>query len=84
MKNIISEVLTFVYSIAHWVGVGAIKIVHSVFPNAQLPSNIIDAFGFLFVLTAFLILVQAAKKIGWIIMVIGWILILLRILLIVV
>lgn len=81
MKNIVNEILTFIYSIAHWIGVGFFKIVHGIFPKAVIPGNIVDALGFLFVLTAFLILVQAAKKIAWIIIGIGWVLIIIRIVL---
>ena len=79
MKGVFNELLTFIYGIAHLIGSGVAKILQFIFPDIKLPLNIIDAVGFLCVLTAFLILVKAAKKIAWIIVIIGWILILIRI-----
>jgi len=79
MKAVFNELLTFIYGIAHLIGTGVAKVLQFIFPNVELPLNIIDALGFLCVLTAFLILVKAAKKIAWIIVIIGWILILIRI-----
>jgi hypothetical protein len=79
MKQIIQDVLTFIYSIAHLIGSGIAEIFKFIFPNVEFPQNIIDTLGFLAVLTIFLILVQAAKKIAWIIVITGWILVLIRI-----
>lgn len=79
MKGIFNELLTFIYGIAHLIGTGVAKVLQLIFPDIELPLNIIDAVGFLCVLTAFLILVQATKKIAWLIVIIGWILILIRI-----
>ena len=79
MKEIFFEVLTFIYGIAHLIGTGVAKVLEFIFPNIELQLSIIDAIGFLSVLTIFLILVQAVKKIAWIIVIIGWILILVRV-----
>jgi len=83
MKEVFSEILTFVYSIAHLIGSLVGKVIGFIFPDIEIPENIIDSIGFLAVLTVFLILVQAAKKIAWIIVIVGWVLILIRILMIV-
>ena len=79
MKEVFNEILTFIYGIAHLIGSGIANVLLFVFPDVEIPLNIIDAIGFLSVLTIFLILVQAAKKVAWIIVIIGWILILVRI-----
>lgn len=71
MKEAFNELLTFIYGIAHLIGVGATKVIQFIFPSVELPLNIIDALGFLCVLTGFLFLVQAAKKNAWIIVVIA-------------
>jgi len=83
MKGVFNELLTFIYGIAHLIGTGVAKVIQFIFPDVELPLNIIDALGFLCVLTAFLILVKAAKKIAWIIVIIGWILILIKIIMII-
>ena len=81
MQEVFNEILTFIYGIAHLIGSGIAKILQFIFPSVEIPLNIIDAIGFLFVMTIFLILVQAAKKIAWIIVIVGWVLILIRVIL---
>lgn len=83
MKDIFNEALNFIYGIAHLIGNSVAKVVQFVFPDVELPPNIIDALGFLSVLTIFLIIVHVAKKIAWIIVVVGWVLLLVRIIMIV-
>jgi hypothetical protein len=78
-KEILSVVLTFLYSIAHYVGMLAVYLLGRVLPTARVPTDLIDPIGYLVLLTAFLILVQVARKLAWIIVLIGWILILVRI-----
>ena len=84
MKDVVDVVLNYIYSIAHAIGTGIFKLVHNIFPGAEIPSNIVDAVGFLAVLTIILIIAQAAKKIAWIIVAVGWILILIKIITIVI
>jgi hypothetical protein len=84
MQNIINQALTFIYSIAHWVGAGVFKIINWIFPKADIPNNIIDALGFLAILTVFLLLADTARKVLWIILGVGWALILVRILMVLV
>ena len=78
-KDILSGILTFLYSIAHYAGMLMVYLLGRVLPTAKVPADLIDPLGYLVLLTAFLILVQVAKKVAWIIVVIGWILILVRI-----
>jgi len=61
MKGIFNELLTFIYGIAHPIGTLVAKFLQFIF-HVELPLNIIDAVGFLCVLTAFIILFKAAKK----------------------
>ena len=79
-KEILSAILTFLYSIAHYVGMLVVYLLGRVLPTARVPVDLIDPIGYLALLTAFLILVQVAKKVSWVIVVIGWGLILVRIL----
>lgn len=78
-KEILSAVLTFLYSLAHYVGMLVIYLLAQVLPTAKVPTDLVDPIGYLALLTAFLILVQVAKKIAWILVILGWALILVRV-----
>ena len=78
-KEILSGILTFLYSIAHYVGQLVVYLLGQVLPTAKVPADLVDPIGYLALLTAFLILVQVAKKLAWIIVILGWALILVRI-----
>jgi hypothetical protein len=80
-KDILSALLTFLYSIAHYVGMLVVYLLGQILPTAKVPTDLVDPFGYLALLTAFLILVQVAKKIAWIIVLAGWALLLVRIVL---
>jgi hypothetical protein len=80
-KDILSALLTFLYSIAHYVGVFVVYLLGRVLPATKVPTDLVDPLGYLALLTAFLILVQVAKKVAWVIVLAGWILILVRIVL---
>jgi len=79
-KDILSAVLTFLYSIAHYAGMLVVYLLGRVLPTAKVPTDLVDPIGYLALLTVFLIIVQVAKKLAWVIVVIGWVLILVRIL----
>lgn len=83
LNVILHKILTFIYFLAHQIGLGIIKVVQPIFPRANFPESIIDPLGFLIILTLFMFLVSVAKKIAWIIVCIGWILLLIRILMII-
>jgi hypothetical protein len=78
-KEILSAVLTFLYSLAHYVGMLVIYLMGRVLPAARVPTDLVDPIGYLVLLTVFLILVQVAKKVAWIVVVAGWVLIAVRI-----
>jgi uncharacterized membrane protein YecN with MAPEG domain len=79
-KEILSGVLTFLYSIAHYAGMLVVYLLGRVLPAARVPTDLVDPIGYLALLTVFLVIVQVAKKLAWVIVVIGWVLILVRIL----
>lgn len=80
-KDILSSLLTFLYSIAHYAGTLIVYLLGRVLPVAKVPTDLIDPLGYLTILTAFLLLVQVAKKIAWSVVIVAWVLILVRILL---
>jgi len=79
---ILHKILTFIYFLAHQIGLGILKVVQSLFPHTLFPDSIIDPLGFLIILTLFMFLVGVAKKVAWIIVCVGWILLFIRILMI--
>ncbi|MBM4162464.1 MAG: hypothetical protein FJ217_15355 [Ignavibacteria bacterium] len=81
-KEILAQVLAFVYSLAHYVGLLAVYLLGLILPNVKVAGDLVDPIGYLAVLTAFLILIQVAKKVAWIVVIVGWALILVRILLV--
>jgi hypothetical protein len=78
-RNVLNQLLTFLYSIAHYVGMFIVYLFNMILPKVQVPTDLIDPIGFLAIITAFLILVQVAKKIATLIVVIAWVLIAIRI-----
>jgi hypothetical protein len=82
---ILHNILTFIYFLAHQIGLGIIKGVQSIFSGIVFPDSIIDPLGFLVILTLFMFLVgvDVAKKIVWIVVCAAWILLFVRILVII-
>lgn len=85
LNEILNNILTFIYFLAHQAGLWIIKLVQSIFPRVDFLDNMVDPLGFLVILTIFLLLVglDAARKIVWIIVSAAWILLVIRILMIV-
>jgi len=83
VKAVLHQVLTFIHFLGHQAGLGIIKLIQSIAPDAQFPENVIESLGLLVIVTVFMILVTVAKKAAWVIVGVGWILLLIRILLIV-
>jgi hypothetical protein len=83
LNVILHDILTFIYFLAHQIGLVIIKIVQPIFPRNAFPDSIIDPLGFLIILTLFMFLVSVAKKFAWIIVGAGWILLFIRILMII-
>lgn len=83
-KDILTQVFAFLYSIAHYLGLGIVKLIQYILPMLKELDTLVDPIGFLAILTIFIIVVSIARKIAWIIVIVGWVLILLRIILMIV
>jgi len=83
LDGIIHKLLTFIYFLAHQIGLGIIKLVQAIFPRSIFPDSLIDPLGFLVILTLFIFLVGVAKKIAWIIVGVGWVLLFIRIIMVI-
>jgi hypothetical protein len=75
----VTDILQFVYTLAHAAGNGIFSLVQRIVPQARVPSDLVDPIGFLAVLTVFVMLTGVARKIAWIIVISGWVLIAVRV-----
>ncbi len=77
-ENILENILTFIYTIGHWIGLRIVDLLQSI-SGVKIGQEIVDAIGMLVILTIFLGIAEVAKKAIWIVVAIGWALILIRI-----
>ncbi|MCX9011375.1 MAG: hypothetical protein OIN66_09665 [Candidatus Methanoperedens sp.] len=77
-EDILNEVLTFIYTIGHWLGEKIVGLIQSI-AGVAIPQSIVDAIGLLVILTIFLAIAEVAKKAIWIIVAVGWVLVIVRI-----
>jgi hypothetical protein len=80
-ETILENVLTFIYTLGHWLGEKIVELIQYI-SGIKLGQEIVDAIGMLVILTIFLAIAEVAKKAIWIIVAIGWVLIIIRILMI--
>lgn len=80
-EDVLTKILQFLHTIATWIGELIVSLMHSLVPSVTMPNDLVEAIGLMAILTVFLIVVQIAKKITWIIVVVGWFLIMTRIVL---
>ena len=82
LKEFISELLTFTYSIAHYLGMFVIYVFGLAVPQYNLHKDLADPLGFLAVITGFLILYKIAQKLAWGVLIVGWIFVAIRVLIV--
>ena len=78
-ETLLEDVLSFIYTIGHWIGQKIVELIQFI-SGIILPQSIVDAIGMLVVLTIFLAIAEVAKKAIWIVVALGWVLIIIRIL----
>lgn len=83
-REIIDQLLSFIYSLGHLIGKGIVQLVHTILPSMPVPSELIDPIGLLAILTIFLAIAAIAKKLVWIVVITGWVLILIRLIIVIV
>jgi hypothetical protein len=83
LSDILQTIFTFIYFLAHHIGLGIVKVMQSIFTGSTFPTSIIDSLGFLIILTLFIFLIGISKRIAWIIVGVGWILLFIGILMII-
>ena len=79
--DVLTKILQFLHTIASWIGGLIAALIHSILPSVTIPNDLVEAIGLMAMLTVFLVVLQIAKKLTWIIVVVGWVLITTRIVL---
>jgi hypothetical protein len=80
--EVLTKILQFLHTIASWIGGLIATIIHSILPSVTVPNDLVEAIGLMAILTIFLLIMQIAKKLTWIVVVVGWVLIIARIVII--
>lgn len=78
-ETLLESVLSFIYTIGHWIGEKIVELIQFI-SGIIIPPTIVDAIGMLVILTIFLAIAEVARKAIWVVVVIGWVFILIRIL----
>jgi hypothetical protein len=79
--DLLTLIFGFLSTTARWVGLGIVQLVQYILPSVKELSTLAEPIGFLSLLTVFVILTSAARKVALIILLAGWVLILIRLLL---
>lgn len=79
--DLLTQILGFLSTIARFVGTGIVQLVHYILPSVRDLATLAEPIGYLALLTIFVILTSAARKVALVILLAGWALILIRILL---
>jgi hypothetical protein len=82
--EVLAKILQFIHTIADWIGGLIATVIHSILPSVTIPDDLIQSIGLMAILTIFLLIMQIAKKLTWIVVVVGWVLIIARIVMIVI
>ena len=81
-RDFLDQVLTFLYTVAHWAGQLVVDLVEMILGDA-MPANLfdglVDPLGFLIILTLLLAAAEVAKRVVWLVVIAGWVLIAIRI-----
>jgi hypothetical protein len=80
-KDLLTQLMGFLYSAAHYLGLGIVAVVQRIIPSATNLQTLADPIGFLGILTIFVVLVSVARKVAIVVLVAGWALIFIRIVL---
>ena len=83
-RDILDQILAFIYSLGHLIGEGIVRLVTTILPSLAFPTDLVDPIGLLAILTIFLAVAAIAKKLVWIVLIVGWVLILVRLILVIV
>ena len=81
--DLLTQIFGFLSTTARYVGQGVVGLIQYILPSVKGLDTLAEPIGFLSLLTLFVILTSAARKVALIILLVGWFLILVRFLLMV-
>jgi hypothetical protein len=79
--DILTQIMGFAYSAAHYLGVAVVALIQKILPMAKELTSLVDPIGYLAILTIFVVVTATVKKVAVIILLVGWGLILVRVIL---
>ncbi len=79
--DVLTQIFAFLSTIARWMGMGVVQLVQYILPSAKNLGELAEPIGYLALVTIFVVLTSAARRVALIILVVGWGLILVRIIL---
>ena len=79
--DLLTQIFGFLSTTARYAGQAVVVLVQQILPSVKGLVTLADPIGFLVLLTLFVILTTAARRIALIILLVGWALILIRLLL---
>lgn len=84
-KDVGDRLLSFVQSTAELIGEGLVRLINLVLPaGREIGKDLVPPLGYLGLITVILLLfgiLEAARKVIWIVVIVGWVLLLVRIVL---
>lgn len=79
--DLLTQILGFLSTFARFIGMGIVQGVRYILPSVKDVEMLAEPIGYLALLTIFVILTSAARKIALVILLAGWALILIRLIL---
>jgi hypothetical protein len=79
--DLLTQILAFLSTFARFVGQAVVDVIHYILPSVRTLDTLAEPIGYLALLTLFVILVSAARRVALVILVAGWALIFVRLLL---
>jgi len=80
-QDILTQIMAFAHSIAHYLGTWIVVLVQKILPMAKELATLADPIGYLVILSLFVIITAVAKRVAIVLVVVGWVLIVVRIVL---
>jgi hypothetical protein len=79
--DVLTQIFGFLSTFARFIGQVIVDLVHYILPSVTTLNALAEPIGYLALLTLFVILVSAARRVALVILVAGWFLIFVRLLL---
>ena len=79
--DLLTQIFGFLSTFARFIGQAVVDVVHYILPSVKPVDALAEPIGYLALLTLFVILVSAARRVALVILVAGWALIFIRLLL---